>query len=32
MVTEMKKKKKKAKSLKIFFSETSRHRALIFGM
>ena len=26
------KKKKIAKSLKIFFSETRRHRALIFGM
>ena len=26
------KRKKIAKSLKIFFSETKRHRALIFGM
>ena len=30
MVTR--RKKKKAKSFKIFFSETRRHRALIFGM
>ena len=29
MATKM---KKNAKSLKIFFSETRRHRALIFGM
>ena len=27
-----KRKKKTAKSLKIFFSETRRHRALIFGL